>query len=414
MNIENQDIKEKPLVSVIIPTYNRAELLKEALDSVYGQEGVGMEFEMEVIVVDNGSSNAKAVAEIAGQYPRVSCIRLETNRGVSAARNVGIKASKGKYVAFLDDDDLFLPNRLRLHIPVLEANPEVGAVYSQLLITGVEKPFVYPDVNKAPSGWVFHHFLMEGTFFMQFATIRKGAFEVAGLFDENLRIWEDYDICLRLSFHFPFVFVPRVVFIYRFSEEGEWCRKLTTENYEETASYILDKILAMLPETSEALELKKRASLYLFSMITSDLKKFKKVEQLRNHIRKTLKNNPWILQEQWAWSYFVDSMCALAFISNAIIRDLRAFYRELIVTAHGLGRIETREMRQMFAKAWMTVGSTLMENRLPKFRRPAGYATIYAVFNDLTLLREKYVWKRLVRGFILSNSCWDPIIDLVK
>ena len=106
-----------PIVSVIIPTHNRANLLKTALDSVYAQEGIGESFEIEVIVVDDASSDN--TPDVVLGYP-AKFIRHETNQGASAARNSGIKASQGKYVAFLDDDDLFLPHKLKTQVPVLE------------------------------------------------------------------------------------------------------------------------------------------------------------------------------------------------------------------------------------------------------------------------------------------------------
>lgn len=98
----------KPLVSAIIPTHNRATLLAEALASVYAQEGKGEEFDLEVIVVDDASSDAtpEVVKRFDARY-----LRFDSNRGLSAARNAGIAASTG--ASFLDDDDLWTPRRLR-------------------------------------------------------------------------------------------------------------------------------------------------------------------------------------------------------------------------------------------------------------------------------------------------------------
>src|SRR6266852_4088374 len=120
----------RPLISVVIPTRNRAALLARALDSVFAQYGIGEQFDLEVIVVDDGSTDSTAT--VVGEYAQVRCLRLSTHRGVSAARNAGIEASRGAFICFLDDDDVWLPGRLRLQIPVFKRHPEAGAVYSQV------------------------------------------------------------------------------------------------------------------------------------------------------------------------------------------------------------------------------------------------------------------------------------------
>ena len=102
----------KPLVSVVIPTYNRAALLDEALSSAGAQVGAGTLFDVEIVVVDDASSNETPAA--VRRHPTVRYIRHATNRGGSAARNTGIAASSGSLIAFLDDDDLWLPNKLVL------------------------------------------------------------------------------------------------------------------------------------------------------------------------------------------------------------------------------------------------------------------------------------------------------------
>jgi glycosyltransferase involved in cell wall biosynthesis len=81
----------------------------------------------------------------------IQYIRLETNRGLPVARNVGIRGSAGKYVAFLDDDDLWLPYKLTLQVPVLEAHPEIGVVYGQVIVKFGSNVSVRPEARNAPS-----------------------------------------------------------------------------------------------------------------------------------------------------------------------------------------------------------------------------------------------------------------------
>ncbi len=97
----------RPEVSVIIPTRNRAPLLARALDSVFSQEGLGEQFDLDVIVVDDGSTDSTAT--VVGEYAQVRGLRFSTSRGVAAARNTGIESSRGAFTCFLDDDDVWLP-----------------------------------------------------------------------------------------------------------------------------------------------------------------------------------------------------------------------------------------------------------------------------------------------------------------
>src|SRR5574341_1361744 len=143
----------RPLVSVIVPTHNRAGLLGEALDSVFAQQGAGELFDLDVIVVDDASSDHPA--GVVSRYPSARCIRLDENRGLSGARNVGLEAARGSYVAFLDDDDLWLPRKLKLQVAALERTPAAGVAYSQYYVRSRGgKAILMPEAGTAPSGWV--------------------------------------------------------------------------------------------------------------------------------------------------------------------------------------------------------------------------------------------------------------------
>ncbi len=112
-----------PVVSVIIPTYNRADMLDEALRSVFAQTYK----DFEVIVVDDGSTDH--TRSVVDKYPhRVRYVHQE-NQGHALAKNTGIAAADGGYIAFLDDDDTWLPRKLELQMDVLENNPDVDLVY---------------------------------------------------------------------------------------------------------------------------------------------------------------------------------------------------------------------------------------------------------------------------------------------
>jgi glycosyltransferase involved in cell wall biosynthesis len=116
-----------PLVSVVIPTYNRASFLRRAIESVLSQDYPGKE----VVVVDDASTDEteKEIAPWARDQGAV-WVRHESNRGESAARNTGIRASRGAYLVFLDSDDYFLPGRLSSHVAMLDRRPDLVWVYS--------------------------------------------------------------------------------------------------------------------------------------------------------------------------------------------------------------------------------------------------------------------------------------------
>src|SRR5262249_26724143 len=184
----------RPLVSAVLTTYSRPDLLHGALDSVYAQEGQGELFYLEAVAVDDASPNdARA---IVARYP-ANYIRHPVNRGLAAARNTGIAATTGAYVAFLDDDDLWLPGKLRTQVPVLESCPDVGAVYGG----SASRPNWV-----GPSGRIFEE-LLTWNFVGYFTVLmRRSALARVGYLDETLRSIEDYDLWLRLAYHFPFKF----------------------------------------------------------------------------------------------------------------------------------------------------------------------------------------------------------------
>ncbi len=394
--------KEKPVVSVIIPTYNRAALLREALDSVYAQEGVGEVFEMEVIVVDDAS--ADATPEVVRQYPGVRYTRLETNQGQYAALNVGITASTGKYVALLDDDDLFLPHRLKAHVPVLEDHPEVGLVYGQVMVTGDGPDTPWPDASRAPSGNAFRAFLMEEFIIPCHVMVRREAFEKAGYFDKSLRTMGHYDMFLRLSFYVPFAFVPGPVAIGRFSEQGKWFTNVRGGGYEQTVPHIIERALALLPDAADRTELRRKVLVSWFSQITYWLEKAGKVDRMRDHVLNTLKRDSWMVTERWALGSVVQSIsmvaCALALASDSPIATMRDFCAEVRATTNGHGFREWLGMKRVLAHLWAAVGSVLMKTDSSRHRWAAGHAALYSVLHNPTQLRRKVMLKLLAHAIL--------------
>ncbi len=175
----------EPCVSVVLPVFNGARFIAAALESVAAQT----EPALEAIVVDDGSTDGSG--EIAARCPAARVLRQE-NRGVSAARNAGIAAARGRFVAFLDVDDMWRPEKLARQRAALDAHPEAGfSVCSQefILDEGVGRPpWLTPDLLATPRIWYIPSALLA----------RRECLERVGGFDEGLRrLHEDTDWFIR-------------------------------------------------------------------------------------------------------------------------------------------------------------------------------------------------------------------------
>ena len=194
-----------PCVSVIIPAYNRADVLPRAIASVLNQTFT----DYEIIVVDDGSTdNTGAVAENTDGPLRV--ISHEFNRGAAAARNTGIKAASGAYVAFLDSDDEWMPGKLARQIGLLEGlGTSYNACCSGRFLNHPGLGYSWERRLPAEEHWT-RYLLINGCDLSPGSTLvaRRGVFEHTGLFDEGLGPWEDWDWLLRYVADYKLAIVP--------------------------------------------------------------------------------------------------------------------------------------------------------------------------------------------------------------
>lgn len=186
-----------PKVSVIIPTYNYASFVGQAIRSVLNQTFT----DYEIVVVDDGSTD-ETPNVLAGFGDMIRVIRQE-NKGGSAARNAGIAAACGKYVAFLDADDQWKPCKLERQVAVLERDPGVGIVFSDIQhwVNGklVHERYLKERGYKYPaSGYIFENLLREGFIFTPTVVVPKAVLDEVGGFDTTLRNCEDVDLWFRI------------------------------------------------------------------------------------------------------------------------------------------------------------------------------------------------------------------------
>ena len=189
-----------PSISVIIPTYNRIETLARAIDSVLTQTHPADE----LIVVDDGSSDGTA-AWLGEHYPQVKLIE-QPNSGVSAARNRGIEATSGEWIALLDSDDEWLPKKLEKQLALLASEPELKLVHSDeiWIRNGVRVNQMKKHTKKG--GWIFQDCLPLCAISPSAVMIHRTIFDDVGLFDESLPACEDYDLWLRITSVYPVLY----------------------------------------------------------------------------------------------------------------------------------------------------------------------------------------------------------------
>lgn len=224
--------EDRPLVSVVVPTYNRAHVLPRALASVQAQTYD----RLEILVIDDGSTDGTdaLVREYEARDDRVRYLRQPENRGVSAARNRGIREARGEFVAFLDSDDEWYPEKTERQVDRFRELPRrVGLVYC-----GVDTVDPGGDWTFRPRlrGEVYDQMLLQNPVHSGSGVmIRRTVTEQAGLFDEDIPAIEDYDYWLRIARHADIDFVEEPLVRYYFGHGGTQKSLNTRENLDARA-----------------------------------------------------------------------------------------------------------------------------------------------------------------------------------
>jgi glycosyltransferase involved in cell wall biosynthesis len=276
----------RPVVSVVIPTYNRAALVARAIRSVLAQT-VG---DIEVLVVDDASSDDTAGVVRKIQDPRLTYLRLPVRRGGPAARNAALAVTRGAYVAFLDSDDEWLPDKLQRQLEVFRTSPypRLGLVYcgSVLVEENGERPG-----HQTPLRGFIHRRLLD--FDVGFATscfvIRREVFEAGILFDEQLAAWQDWDFLVRVADGFQVDAVPAPLVKIHRDHQGDhvW----SARNLLPGRLHLLAKYNTQLPARVAAREHRGVAKAYFLDGNLSDM---------RRHLRKAFRQDP-LDPRMWIW-----------------------------------------------------------------------------------------------------------------
>jgi len=264
-------------VSVIIPAYNRAYLITGTIDSVLAQTYP----HFEIIVVDDGSTDKTQEVVNNIKDARIKYIRHEINRGVGEARNTGINAASGEYIAFLDDDDEWLPMKLEKQMNIMnDETQDVSIVYT-LSIMPTDDGFQYIPLNGPKEGNIFESVL--GGDFPQISTllIKKQCLLAGFMFDETIRFVEDWDLLIRLSKHYKFRVVPEHLAFYHRMPDSVATRKYIIRGYK----IIISKHFIDLKNNGASLH---RLYLGLGHNLCMD----GNMKEGRHYFMQALKNNP--------------------------------------------------------------------------------------------------------------------------
>jgi glycosyltransferase involved in cell wall biosynthesis len=195
---ESQSVRGAPSVSVVVPAYNASVYIGAALDSVFAQTYT----DYEVIVVNDGSPDTEELEKVLAPYrQRIAYVKQE-NRGPSGARNTAIGMARGRYVALLDSDDMWLPEYLEAQISRLEADPQLDLIYADALLFGDSALAGRTFMETAPSrGPVTFESLLryEASIITTCTVARRQSLIDAGLFDVQFIRCEDFDLWIRLA-----------------------------------------------------------------------------------------------------------------------------------------------------------------------------------------------------------------------
>lgn len=185
-----------PAVTVVIAAYNSARYIKDTLDSLAQQNFT----DYEVIVVNDGSHDRQELERILDAHPLPVSYISQENKGVSAARNAAIRIGRGEFYAQLDADDQWTPDYLQVQLGILRNNPDISLVYPNATIIGEGVSYGLEFMKVSPSeGEVnFESLVRQKCVVMTCVTARMSAIREAGMFDENIRSCEDFDLWLRI------------------------------------------------------------------------------------------------------------------------------------------------------------------------------------------------------------------------
>ena len=212
-------MNDSPKVSVIVPTYNRANRLEGTLRSIVSQTYQ----DFELIVVDDGSTDN--TSKVIESFPSAQYLPMKKNSGVSKARNIGLACAKGKFICFLDSDDLWKEKKLEIQIHWMESNTDNQVCYTDEIWVRNGVRVNQMNKHRKYTGDIFRHCLALCIVSPSSVMIRAKLFSEIGNFDESLPACEDYDLWLRIAVKYAFHFIEEPLIIKQGGHGDQLSRK---------------------------------------------------------------------------------------------------------------------------------------------------------------------------------------------
>jgi len=212
-------VNDSPKVSVIVPTYNRANRLEGTLRSIVSQTYQ----DFELIVVDDGSTDN--TSKVIESFPSAQYLPMKKNSGVSKARNIGLACAKGEFICFLDSDDLWKEKKLEIQIHWMESNTDNQVCYTDEIWVRNGVRVNQMNKHRKYTGDIFRHCLALCIVSPSSVMIRAKLFNEIGNFDESLPACEDYDLWLRIAAKYAFHFIEEPLIIKQGGHGDQLSRK---------------------------------------------------------------------------------------------------------------------------------------------------------------------------------------------
>ncbi|MBN1869501.1 MAG: glycosyltransferase [Candidatus Omnitrophica bacterium] len=294
-----------PKVSVLIPSFNCAQYLPEALDSVLKQTFK----DFEAIIIDDGSTDntKEIVRKYVEREPEKIRYIYQENQGLACARNTGLRQARGSLIALLDADDLSLPQRLEETVRAIEADEEVGLVHANITrIT--EDGSVIGILKRNPrflTGNIFNYiYLRKADISIPTILFRKECCERVGLFDENLaRLGcEDRELWLRISRHYKFKYIDKVLGLYRVRSNS---MSRNTEKMMEARIYVIEKFCSLYKDCQR---LRKKALAKIYRDLGDQFLSEHEFNNSREQYAKAIVLNPISI---WPWINYIKALLRL-------------------------------------------------------------------------------------------------------
>ena len=233
-------LKLDPVITIIIPTFNREKFIGAAIRSVLEQSFQ----EFEIIVVNDGSTDGTAEIVRSFSTDKLRYIYQE-NHGRSSARNHALRLARGRYIAFLDSDDLYLPGKLEMQVSYLDAYPDVGMVYTSAFCMDENGKLNDYRYDAKVSGWIYRDvaFFRPVTITLPTVMVRRDVFDKVGNFDERMERFEDTDMWRRIAKRFLVHAIPTPTCYLR-THQGNALAGQDPQQIEAAVTYYIDKVFA--------------------------------------------------------------------------------------------------------------------------------------------------------------------------